>query len=222
MDCIIDSKTLTIVIPQIKSKLLEEINKYNIKYKEENDENNVNNLVIRGNDYIDFLGRFNVTGDITTLLPNCLAIDIFKEDEDAIIPSKVRLSDVGIDLTIIKKHKTVRNNIIMYDTGIKIQVPVGFYVEVVPRSSLIKTGWMLANSVGIIDNSYTGNIFVVVARIDPDADELPLPFTGFQLIVKKQWYPLMQISKTNDLLPETSRGAGGFGSTNHSPKDNTL
>ena len=38
-----------------------------------------------------------------------------------------------------------------FDTGISIHVSDGYYVEIVPRSSITKTDFLLANSVGIID-----------------------------------------------------------------------
>jgi len=84
-------------------------------------------------------------------------------------------------------------------------------LEVVPRSSLSKTGWMLANSVGIIDPSYRGNIMVAVIKVDPNAQPLTLPFRGFQLVVRKQFHVDMVNA---DELDETNRGHGGFGSTN--------
>lgn len=64
------------------------------------------------------------------------------------------------------------NNTILYDTGIKINVKYGYYAEVVPRSSLSKSGYMLANSIGIIDNSYRNNIFVALTKINPDAPDI--------------------------------------------------
>jgi len=143
-------------------------------------------------------------------------MQIWKTDAYAVLPSKANESDVGFDLTIIKEHKVLRVGcVIMYDTGIKVQVPPGYYVEVVPRSSLSKTGWMLANSIGIIDNTYTGNILVALARIDKDAEELVMPFKGFQLIVREQSFPIVQdMTGQENLLPNTIRGEGGFGSTN--------
>lgn len=206
MDCLIDPSSMTLKIPELSPEMQEIIDNGGIQYTIENGE-----VIIKGNDYIDFVGKFNISGEIIKYIPNCLVSTVRKADEDAVIPFKTRMSDVGLDLTIIKKHKDVRKNVIMYDTGIKIEIPVGFYAEVVPRSSLIKTGWMLANSVGIIDNTYTGNIYIVVAKIDPDADELPLPYNGFQLIIKKQYFPLINLTTTD--LPKTNRGDGGFGST---------
>ena len=138
-------------------------------------------------------------------------MQVVRKHDDAIIPYKTRLSDVGYDLTIIRKHKDLNSNTIMFDTGIAVKVPWGYYTEVVPRSSLSKTGWMLTNSVGIIDNSYTGNIYIVLTKMNPDAADIELPFRGFQLIIRKQYHVKMREVKE---IEETERGSGGFGSTN--------
>lgn len=138
-------------------------------------------------------------------------MQVVRKHADAIIPYKTRLSDVGYDLTIIKQHKTLNSNTIMFDTGIAVKVPWGYYVEVVPRSSLSKTGWMLTNSVGIIDNSYTGNIYVVLTKMNSDAEDIALPFRGFQMIIRKQYH--VKIREVEE-IEETARGDGGFGSTN--------
>lgn len=135
-----------------------------------------------------------------------------KCDPDAVIPTKAHPSDTGYDLTLIGMSKDMSRGgqtIIMFDTGIAVCPPDGYYTEVVPRSSLSKTGFMLANSVGIIDASYRGSIKVVLTG-DDSLHSLQLPFKGFQLILRK----LEEVEAIEvDDLDETTRGTGGFGST---------
>lgn len=145
---------------------------------------------------------------IPPCLPKC---EIYLSDENAIVPSKSKLSDAGYDLTIIKEHKRLNSTTIMYDTGVKVKVPHGYYVEIVPRSSLSKSGYMLANSVGVIDNAYRGNIYVALTKVDLNAPDIALPFRCCQLIFRKQIHMDMQVVKED--FAETSRGSGGFGST---------
>lgn len=133
-------------------------------------------------------------------------------DNKAVTPNKVRLSDVGYDLTVIKKYKQLNDTTALYDTGIQIQVPFGYYTEIVPRSSLSKSGYMLANSMGIIDNSYTGNLYIALAKIDQNSPEIEFPFKCCQLILKQQHF--MNIIVQYDELETTHRQDGGFGSTN--------
>jgi deoxyuridine 5'-triphosphate nucleotidohydrolase len=133
-------------------------------------------------------------------------------DNKAVIPNKVRLSDVGYDLTIINKHKQLNSTTALYDTGIQINVPFGYYTEIVPRSSLSKSGYMLSNSMGIIDNSYTGNLYIALTKVAPEAPEIEFPFKCCQLILKQQHF--MNINVQYNELESTHRKDGGFGSTN--------
>lgn len=137
-------------------------------------------------------------------------IQIVKRDKKAIIPTRAYPSDIGMDLTAIKKHKTLHHGVIMYDTGISVSPPEGYYVEILPRSSMSKTGWMLANSVGTVDPNYTGNLYIALAPVHPDVPEIELPFCKCQLVVRKAEY--FGISEVNE-LSKTDRGDGGFGST---------
>lgn len=141
-------------------------------------------------------------------LPLC---EVYKTDENAVIPSKHKLSDVGYDLTIIKEKTKWLNNITLYDTGIKVNVQNGYYCEVVPRSSLSKSGYMLANSIGIIDRSYRGNIYIALVKVDPTAEDIKLPFKCCQLIFRKQIH--MNISEVQTDFEKTYRDQGGFGSS---------
>ena len=130
----------------------------------------------------------------------------------ALPPHKHRSSDSGFDLTLIEIKRVV-GKVVVYGTGVRVTPPLGFYFDLVPRSSMIKCGYMLANSVGIIDQGYTGEIMVPLIKIDPDAPELSLPATVIQLIPRK-WYgftPIEHIRKPARSL----RGDGGFGSTSH-------
>jgi deoxyuridine 5'-triphosphate nucleotidohydrolase len=129
----------------------------------------------------------------------------------AVAPKKAHASDAGYDITIVAIDKKVNATTTLYDTGIQIQLDRGYYAELVPRSSIIKTGHVLANSIGIIDNDYTGNIKVALAKIDPDAPDIELPYRGFQLIVRKQVE--CGLAEEVDAFQTTERGEGGFGST---------
>ena len=153
-------------------------------------------------------------------------IKVFKVDADAanaadaadaVIPSKSRYSDAGYDLTIIKEYKRLTSNTVIYDTGIKLEIPNGYYVEIVPRSSISRSGYILANNVGIIDQGYRGNIYVALTKINEESPELSLPWKCCQMIVKKQIYSKLVFcdssnSEQND-IEKSSRGTGAFGST---------
>ena len=137
-----------------------------------------------------------------------------KVNESAVIPRKAGENEVGYDLTAIKLDK-VDGNIHYFDTGIQVEPPNGYYLEIIPRSSIVKTGYILANSVGIIDPTYRGNIKIVLIRTNFTLHTLTPPFCKCQLVVRKL-YNLD--SCVVEELSDTERGGGGFGSTDDKSK----
>lgn len=157
-------------------------------------------LYVKDKAYSDFLHLLN--NERPTL-------KYIKISDAAVTPTKTNFSDAGYDVSIIGLYKTLNSNTSLYSTGIRLEIPVGYYVELVPRSSLSKTGYMLANSVGIIDCSYKGELLVALAKIN-DRYRIEYPFRCCQLIMRKQIFPdMLEISEGE----ESSRAAGGFGST---------
>lgn len=132
-------------------------------------------------------------------------------DSSAVMPSK-RIVDVGYDLTIVDVFKKATELTTLYETHVALVIPIGFYAEVVPRSSISKTGYMLANNIGIIDPGYTGSIKIPLIKVDPSAPDLELPARVAQLIIKS-YVVSESYDATADNLIQTERGAGGFGST---------
>ena len=129
------------------------------------------------------------------------------------VPSRGHQTDAGIDLTAMdfeqKKH-----GLFLFDSGISIQISNGYYVEIVPRSSIIKTDFHMANSFGVIDPDYRGRIFIPFRYIGQDdgmqSAESLLKQRIAQMIVRKLEPCSIEIV---DSLDETERGIGGFGST---------
>jgi dUTP pyrophosphatase len=132
-----------------------------------------------------------------------------KTREDAVAPTKNRFSDSGYDLTVLSKIKE-SNGVIYYDTGISVEPSNGYYFEIVGRSSISKTGWMVANNIGIIDASYRGSIIVALVRANQTACEIETPMRLVQMIPRK----LILMNSLEELsLSDTKRGSGGFGSS---------
>jgi len=153
-------------------------------------------------------------------------IKVFKVDERAVAPSKSRYSDSGYDLTIISEYKRLTSNTVIYDTGIQLEIPNGYYVEIVPRSSISRSGYILANNVGIIDQGYRGNLYIALTKINDETPELSMPWKCCQMIVKKQVYSRLEVVATSvasvgaaapapnvAAIETSSRGTGAFGST---------
>jgi dUTP pyrophosphatase len=80
----------------------------------------------------------------------------------------------------------------------------------VPRSSIYKSGLMMANSVGVIDKSYRGELKAPVWSMTGQS-EVAKGDRLFQIVAPDMgWIRHVRLVQT---LPETERGAGGFGST---------
>ena len=132
-----------------------------------------------------------------------------KTDINAVTPSKTRVTDSGYDLTLIRKIK--ENGLVeYYDTGIKVSPPFGYYFMLCGRSSISKSGYIMANSIGIIDRTYHGNIIVALQKIDNTKPDLILPVKLVQIIPQ----PIIHMEMVEvDGFDDTDRNDGGFGST---------
>jgi hypothetical protein len=99
----------------------------------------------------------------------------------------------------------------MLNTGVKLNIPTGYWGMLAPRSSIAKSGFMIANSFGVIDSSYRGELKIAITPNNKDV-ELILPFKCAQLILMPQ---VMINFKNVDIISiDTKRGDGGYGSTN--------
>ena len=133
-----------------------------------------------------------------------------KTCDEARPPEKNRLSDTGYDLHLIKKVKEV-NGVHYYDTCIKVQPEYGYYFDLIGRSSISKTGWTIANNVGIIDQSYRGSIIVALVPTIENPSPIILPCKLIQLIPRK--VIIMDEPEEVIDIEETERNdTGGLGS----------
>jgi dUTP pyrophosphatase len=125
------------------------------------------------------------------------------------------LGDSGIDLYNFQNIMVKSFDVGTIDFEIQcemIDMESNTYVSyyLVPRSSISKTSFQLANSIGIIDAGYRGNIMAKVRNFN---NEIPISFpigSYFQIIAADLKPILVNIV---DSLSETSRNDGGFGST---------
>ena len=93
--------------------------------------------------------------------------------------------------------------------GIELVEDCHFTLE--PRSSIYKTGFIMANSRGIIDQSYRGQLMAPVVSVGSKLCSIEKGTRLFQVIAPALGY-IKEVAYV-DSLPETVRGEGGFGST---------
>ena len=125
--------------------------------------------------------------------------------------------DSGVDLILSEDHLIFGgfDNVQTLDFKIQCEMidnnnnNVSYYLY--PRSSISKTPFMMANSVGIIDAGYRGNIMAKIRNFSQFAQNISKGDKFFQ-ICSPDLKPII-VQVVNE-LSETSRGSDGFGSTN--------
>ncbi|MGB5668383.1 MAG: dUTP diphosphatase [Maribacter sp.] len=96
-------------------------------------------------------------------------------------------------------------------TGLFIELPIGYEAQVRPRSGLAaKKGITVLNAPGTVDADYRGEIGVILVNLSNSTYVIENGERIAQLVIARheraEWQEV-------DLLSDTSRGAGGFGST---------
>jgi dUTP pyrophosphatase len=128
------------------------------------------------------------------------------------LPQAQHPGDAGLDLRAAEGVTVKPGERAMVPTGVAVAIPEGHAGLVLPRSGLAsKKGLTLANAPGLIDSGYRGEVICAVVNLDPhEAVEISVGDRIAQLVL----VAVPQVSPTFvHELPESSRGAGGFGST---------
>lgn len=140
----------------------------------------------------------------------------FRQDEscrDIPVPQYMSDSASGLDIRAAVKEDVTLLPAKRYlvPTGIFIEVPSGFEVEVRPRSGLaIKHGISIVNSPGTIDADYRGEICVILINLGEEPFIIRRGERIAQLVVKE--VVKAQLIEEQELT-ETKRNSGGFGHT---------
>jgi len=131
------------------------------------------------------------------------------------LPAYETTASAGMDLRAFISQDVILKPLdrALVPTGLFIELPVGYEAQVRPRSGLaIKKGVTVLNTPGTIDADYRGEIMVIMVNLSNEEFTIKDGDRIAQMIIsaheQAEW---MQV----DQLEETSRGAGGFGSTGH-------
>ena len=128
------------------------------------------------------------------------------------VPTYAHETDAAADLyameDMVIKPLTPGNKI---RTGVKIQLPEGWLALIIPRSSIgAKTPLRLSNSVGLIDSGYRGELGVLYDNISDKPQEIKAGERIAQLLVMPSYRFKANVV---DVLTDSDRGEGGFGSS---------
>jgi dUTP pyrophosphatase len=142
-----------------------------------------------------------------------MKVKIKKLDEMAQIPKYAKDSDAGLDL--VATSKVQGGEFTEYGTGLAVEIPEGYVGLIFPRSSISTSHLVLANSVGVIDSGYRGEIKCRFKKIVGSdginlAGEYHISDKIAQMIIIP--YPKVEFELAEELA-ESVRGAGGFGSS---------
>lgn len=151
-----------------------------------------------------------------------MIIKIKKLSENAVIPTYAKEGDAAMDLTAVEINET--QDYIEYVTNIAMEIPKDHVGLLFARSSNSKKDLLLCNGVGIIDSGYKNSINFRFKKVKHSYNSGGSVFDMFNqnsiykvgervgqiLIVPR---PVIEFDEVND-LGDSSRGMGGFGSTN--------
>lgn len=128
------------------------------------------------------------------------------------MPNKAHVTDAGFDLKARQEYSVFPQDTVIVSTGVCIDIPVGYVGLLFPRSSISKTPLRMANSVGVIDSGYKGEIKVPLSNT---SDIEIVDIEKYERIAQLVIIPISEVNELEvvDDLGSSDRGFGGFGST---------
>ncbi|HEY4376401.1 MAG TPA: dUTP diphosphatase [Acidimicrobiales bacterium] len=145
-----------------------------------------------------------------------LEIPVLHLDPDLALPSYARVGDAGADLVAREPVTLSRGGgRALIPTGIALALPEGYAGFVQPRSGLaLRHGVTCLNSPGLIDSGYRDELKVLLVNLDPhESYDIARGDRIAQLVIQAVEQVTFAVV---DVLPESERGLGGFGSTGRS------
>ncbi|MCL1786538.1 MAG: dUTP diphosphatase [Defluviitaleaceae bacterium] len=138
---------------------------------------------------------------------------VVKTDDakDLPLPSRQTPQSAGLDLyanvnTVIKKGERA-----LVPTGIRVALPFGYEAQVRPRSGLaLKHGVTVLNAPGTVDADYRGEVGVILVNWGQEDFAVARGDRIAQMVIAK--VEMVEFAEV-DVLPDTLRGDGGYGST---------
>lgn len=130
---------------------------------------------------------------------------------DLPLPAYATAGAAGMDVVAAEELTLAPGARAAVATGFALAIPEGYEVQVRPRSGLaLKHGITCLNTPGTIDHDYRGEVKVILANLGTE----PFAVVRGERIAQLVPAPVQRVVLSEvDVLDETTRGAGGFGST---------
>lgn len=143
---------------------------------------------------------------------DAINLPIKRLDPSVELPSYAYAGDAGLDLRANEGVDLAPLERKLIPTGLAIAIPDGYAGFVQPRSGLaLREGLSMANTPGLIDAHYRGELKVCAVNLDPEKTiHIERGERIAQLVIQK--VPVVTLVEVDE-LDETDRGAGGFGSS---------
>ena len=145
--------------------------------------------------------------------PVAVALQILPHGRNLPLPAYATPGSAGVDLAAAIEEPLIMRpgERVAVPTGIALALPEGWEGQVRPRSGLaLKHGITVLNSPGTIDADYRGEVRIILANLGSAPVTIARGERIAQLVIAPVSRALWQVVAD---LPETRRGAGGFGST---------
>lgn len=131
---------------------------------------------------IDFLRKLmamviNAVAETEGISKRIIQIPIELIHEDAKTPTYANIGDAGLDVYALDDYEIDPGETIIIPTGLKVALPLGYELQVRPRSGQsAKTKLRVANSPGTIDSGYRDEIGIIIENIEPKIADIDYKF----------------------------------------------
>jgi dUTP pyrophosphatase len=142
-----------------------------------------------------------------------IPLQVLPHGDPLFVPTYATMGAAGMDLRAAISEPVVLQpgDRLAVPTGLAIAVPQGYEAQVRPRSGLaLKFGVTVVNAPGTIDSDYRGEVAVILGNFGREQFTINRGDRIAQLVVAAVSRIDWQVGES---LDQTSRGAGGFGST---------
>ena len=137
--------------------------------------------------------------------------------DNAVLPSKAHPTDAGLDLTctsITSEVNECGQFVLVYHTGIAVEIPVGYVGLIFQRSSVYKKSLTLTNAVAVIDSGYRGEL--ILKFKNTSGDSIPAVYNIGDRIAQLVIMENPEVEPVfADTLSESDRNENGFGSSDN-------
>jgi dUTP pyrophosphatase len=151
-----------------------------------------------------------------------MKLEFIKIDPNAELPRKAHADDACFDIAALWYEK--KDFTVICHTGLRVNVPKGYELQVRSRSGMASNGVFVVNSPGCVDSGYTGEVMVILGSITGQSPYLPsnkwsckvanLELYSGSRVAQVCLVPVTPVEVVEGFdVVESGRGESGIGST---------